>query len=148
MVLASRHTHLPWNDLRIKADKIGLLQVENEEKTQIPSRQGASPEQASAIEESILKLSGQLSSISRSQKYFRTRENRNFSTVRSTEKRIFRFSIIEGLMMVAMAGLQVFIVRFFFQGARKGELWNIFSFGTTLSGVFPWWVLWQPRFAN
>lgn len=24
-------------------------------------------------------------------------------------------------MMVAMAGLQVFIVRFFFQGARKGK---------------------------
>lgn len=24
-------------------------------------------------------------------------------------------------MMVSMAGLQVFIVRFFFQGARKGE---------------------------
>lgn len=55
------------------------------------------------------------------QKYFRTRENRNFSTVRSTEQRIFRFSILENLAMVAMAGLQVFIVRFFFQGARKGE---------------------------
>lgn len=28
--------------------------------------------------------------------------------------------------MICMAGLQVFIVRFFFQGARKGE----FSFGS------------------
>ena len=74
------------------------------------------------LEESIYKISGQLSTISRNQKYFRTRENRNFSTVRSTEKRIFNFSIIEGGMMVAMAGLQVFIVRFFFQGARKGKL--------------------------
>ncbi|KKK11985.1 hypothetical protein AOCH_004915 [Aspergillus ochraceoroseus] len=80
----------------------------------------ASPEQASALEESIFKLSAQLSTISRNQKYFRTRENRNFSTVRSTERRIFNFSVIEGLMMVSMAGLQVFIVRFFFQGARKG----------------------------
>jgi hypothetical protein len=55
------------------------------------------------------------------QKYFRTRENRNFSTVRSTEQRIFNFSLIEVLMMVAMAGLQVAVVRFFFTGSRKGE---------------------------
>ncbi|THC92271.1 hypothetical protein EYZ11_008253 [Aspergillus tanneri] len=97
------------------------IAIENEERAQLPSRQGASPEQASALEESIFKLSAQLSTISRNQKYFRTRENRNFSTVRSTERRIFNFSVIEGLMMVSMAGLQVFVVRFFFQGARKAS---------------------------
>ncbi|KAK2763054.1 hypothetical protein FQN54_009687 [Arachnomyces sp. PD_36] len=96
------------------------IAVENEERAQLPSKQGASPEQASALEESIFKVSGQISTINRKQKYFRTRENRNFSTVRSTEKRIFNLSIMQGLMMVSMAGLQVFIVRFFFQGARKG----------------------------
>lgn len=69
----------------------------------------------------IFKVSSQLSTISRMQKYFRTRENRNFSTVRSTEQRIFNFSLIEVCMMVGMAGLQVLVVRFFFQGARKGE---------------------------
>lgn len=103
----------------------GKRQVENEERAQLPSRQGASPEQASALEESIFKLSAQLSTISRNQKYFRTRENRNFSTVRSTERRIFNFSVAEGLMMVSMAGLQVFVVRFFFQGARKGAYTRI-----------------------
>ena len=97
-----------------------LYQVENEQRAQLPSKQGTSPEQTSALEESIFKLSGQLSTINRNQKYFRTRENRNFSTVRSTERRIFNFSVIESLMMVTMAGLQVFTVRFFFQGARKG----------------------------
>jgi len=96
------------------------IAVENEKKAELPSKQGASPEQASALEESVFKLSGQLSTISRNQKYFRTRENRNFSTVRSTERRIFNFSVIESLMMISMAALQVFIVRFFFQGARKG----------------------------
>ncbi|KAI9880924.1 MAG: hypothetical protein M1830_009992 [Pleopsidium flavum] len=96
------------------------IAVENEQRAQLPSKQGTSPEQTSALEESIFKLSGQLSTINRNQKYFRTRENRNFSTVRSTERRIFNFSVIESLMMVTMAGLQVFIVRFFFQGARKG----------------------------
>ncbi|KAF2201040.1 erp2,4 [Delitschia confertaspora ATCC 74209] len=96
------------------------IAVENEVRAQLPAKAGSAPEQVSILEESILKLSAQLSTINRNQKYFRTRENRNFSTVRSTEKRIFNFSIIEGIMMVTMAGLQVFIVRFFFQGARKG----------------------------
>ncbi|KAF2448622.1 endosomal cargo receptor [Karstenula rhodostoma CBS 690.94] len=96
------------------------IAVENEVRAQLPSKQGSSPEQTSVLEESILKLSAQLSTISRNQKYFRTRENRNFSTVKSTEKRIFNFSMMEVGLMVAMAGLQVFIVRFFFQGARKG----------------------------
>lgn len=97
------------------------LQVENEAaRAKIPSKQGSSPEQTSVLEESILKLSAQLSTISRNQKYFRTRENRNFSTVKSTEKRIFNFSLMESGLIMTMAGLQVFIVRFFFQGARKG----------------------------
>lgn len=79
------------------------------------------PEQTSELEESISRVSRDLSVIHRNQKYFRTRENRNFSTVKSTEGRIFNFSVIESGMMVCMAGLQVFIVRFFFQGARKGK---------------------------
>ena len=86
----------------------------------LPSKQGTSPEQTSELEESVMKISRDLSTISRNQKYFRTRENRNFSTVKSTEGRIFNFSVVVSAMMVAMAGLQVFIVRFFFQGARKG----------------------------
>ncbi|KAI9828434.1 MAG: hypothetical protein M1832_002862 [Thelocarpon impressellum] len=110
------------NEMSTFADKFVDFEiaVENEARAQLPSKKGTSPEQTSALEESIFKLSGQLSTINRNQKYFRTRENRNFSTVRSTERRIFNFSVIEGLMMVTMAGLQVFIVRFFFQGARKG----------------------------
>lgn len=97
----------------------------------LPSKKGTSPEQTSELEESVMKISRDLSTISRNQKYFRTRENRNFSTVKSTEGRIFNFSVVVSAMMVAMAGLQVFIVRFFFQGARKGmclvlELYCIF----------------------
>ncbi|GJN75465.1 emp24/gp25L/p24 family protein [Purpureocillium lilacinum] len=97
------------------------ISVENESRTaQIPSKQGTSPEQTSVLEESIFKISGQLSTISRSQKYFRTRENRNFSTVNSTEKRIVNFSMIQIALIICMGALQVFVVRFFFQGARKG----------------------------
>jgi len=102
------------------------VQVENESRTaQIPSKQGTSPEQTSVLEESIFKISGQLSTISRSQKYFRTRENRNFSTVNSTEKRIVNFSMIQIALIICMGALQVFVVRFFFQvcldrGAGRG----------------------------
>lgn len=96
------------------------LQVENEKRAELPSKQGAPVEHMNTLEESLFKLSGQLSAISRNQKYFRTRENRNFSTVRSTEGRIFNFSVLEVLMIVSMSALQVFVVRFFFQGARKG----------------------------
>ncbi|KAF6817318.1 endosomal cargo receptor [Colletotrichum musicola] len=96
------------------------IAVENEVRAQLPSKQGASPEQHTTLEETIFKLSGQLSTISRGQKYFRTRENRNFSTVRSTESRIINFSMIQCALIVLMGALQVFIVRFFFQGARKG----------------------------
>lgn len=67
-----------------------------------------------------MKLSGQVSTLNRQQKYFRTRENRNFSTVRSTEKRIFNMNVMETIFMIAMAGLQVFIVKMFFTGGRKG----------------------------
>ncbi|KAK3499330.1 emp24/gp25L/p24 family/GOLD-domain-containing protein [Neurospora hispaniola] len=108
------------------------LAVEDEARVTIPSKQGSSPEQTSALEESLFKISMQLSTVTRNQKYFRTRENRNFSTVRSTEKRIVNFSLIQILLVIAMGALQVFIVRFFFQagvrmligwttqGARKG----------------------------
>lgn len=113
---SSLHIRCSWND------KLTLTssQIENEERAQLPSKQGTPVEQTTKLEETISKLFGQMSTISRNQKYFRTRENRNFSTVRSTEKRIFNFSVIESLMMIAMAALQVFVVRFFFQGARKG----------------------------
>ena len=94
------------------------IQVENEARVNLPSKQGSTPEQTSVLEESVFKISGQLSTLTRNQKYFRTRENRNFSTVRSTEKRIINFSLIQSAMIICMGGLQVFIVRFFFQVRR------------------------------
>lgn len=96
-----------------------MKQVENEVRASIPVKDGASHDQLSTMEESVLRLSNQISSLTRQQKYFRTRENRNFGTVQSTESRIFNFSIIESALMIGMAGLQVFIVKMFFTGGRK-----------------------------
>lgn len=67
------------------------------------------------MEESVYKISSQISTISRNQKYFRTRENRNFDTVRNTEGRIVNFSLIQSGLIICMGALQVFVVRFFFQ---------------------------------
>nr|POE72838.1 putative membrane protein c17a5.08 [Quercus suber] len=96
------------------------ITVEDEVRGDLPQKAGVPTDQLGTLEESVMRLSSQISTLTRQQKYFRTRENRNFSTVRSTEKRIFNFSLIESGLMVAMAGLQVFIVKMFFTGGRKG----------------------------
>ncbi|KAG5977300.1 hypothetical protein E4U55_006890 [Claviceps digitariae] len=96
------------------------ISVENEVRAQLPSKPGTTPEQTTEINDSIFKIFAKLSTIARDQKYFRTRENRNFATVNSTEARIVNFSMIQIFLIVCMGALQVFVVRFFFQGARKG----------------------------
>lgn len=98
------------------------ITVENEARPsyQTIGSQIQPPESVSFMEESLFRLSGSLSNIARTQKYFRTRENRNFSTVVSTEKRIFWFAAIEGIAIIAMAGLQVFVVRNFFNVKKGG----------------------------
>ncbi|CAJ0912073.1 16134_t:CDS:2, partial [Entrophospora sp. SA101] len=73
------------------------------------------------ITESCLKLSSSLSTIARTQKYFRTRENRNFSTVKSTENRIFWYSLLESALIVGMACVQVFVVKTFFNTTKREE---------------------------
>ncbi|KAF7725975.1 hypothetical protein EC973_009121 [Apophysomyces ossiformis] len=78
------------------------------------------PKSLSAMEESLFRLSGHLTNIARTQKYFRTRENRNSSTVSSTESRIFWFALLESAAIVAMACLQVFVVRSFFNVKKGG----------------------------
>lgn len=53
------------------------IMVESEPRPVAPAKPTALIEQTTSLEESIYKLSGSLSSIQRTQKYFRTRENRN-----------------------------------------------------------------------
>jgi len=111
------------NEMSTFAEKLVDFEiaVENEARAEIPIKQaGGSEQEASLLENSIHSLSGKLTSISRSQKYFGTRENRNFSTVKSTESRIFYFSVVEVLAIVIMSVFQVVIVQFFFTGSRKG----------------------------
>ena len=64
-------------------------------------------------------IDGQLDELKRALQYYKTRNNRNQATVQSTESRIYYFSILEVLLMVGMAFLQITIVQFFFKGSRK-----------------------------
>ncbi|KAL8283165.1 hypothetical protein RQP46_005943 [Phenoliferia psychrophenolica] len=83
------------------------IMVESEPRPVAPAKPTALTEQTSSLEESIYKLSGSISSIQRTQKYFRTRENRNVSTVQNTQWRIFMFSISESVLMCGMSAFQV-----------------------------------------
>ncbi|GBC21342.2 ERP3 protein [Rhizophagus irregularis DAOM 181602=DAOM 197198] len=85
------------NDMSTFAEKLVdfEISIENEPRAELPPSKGIQPEHTSSMEESLIRLSSSLSTVSRTQKYFRTRENRNFSTVKSTENRIFWFALLE-----------------------------------------------------
>ena len=70
----------------------------------------------------VAQINGGLAQVSKMQKYFHTRENRNFATVESTEARIFWFAIVDVFLIMGMAGLQVFMVRTFFSSPKKGRI--------------------------
>lgn len=112
------------NDMSTFAEKLVDFEITVEHEVR-PSyqREGSSsqpPETLSAMEESLFRLSGSLTNIARTQKYFRTRENRNASTVQSTESRIFWFALLESAAIIVMAVLQVFVVRNFFNVKKGG----------------------------
>ncbi|KAI8094857.1 emp24/gp25L/p24 family/GOLD-domain-containing protein [Gilbertella persicaria] len=111
------------NDMSTWAEKLVDFEilVENEVR---PSFQNPTskeqPATMSEMEESIFRLSGHLTNIQRTQKYFRTRENRNSSTVASTESRIFWFAFLESASIIVMAALQVFVIKSFFNVKKGG----------------------------
>ncbi|GJJ69388.1 hypothetical protein EMPS_01734 [Entomortierella parvispora] len=115
------------NDMSTFAEKVVDFEIsmENEKRpTQINQKErGTGPQaQAEAMDESLFRLTGELGRIDRMQKYQKTRETRNFSTVLSTESRIFWFSITELTMIVVMAALQVYVIRTFFSGSRRSHV--------------------------
>ncbi|PWN87801.1 hypothetical protein FA10DRAFT_244746 [Acaromyces ingoldii] len=111
------------NDMSSFADKMidFDITVESEPRLDLPLAQAALLSASSApLEESITKVGSKLTQIVRTQRYFRTWENRGFALVKGTQSKIFWYSIIESLVMVAVAVGQVYIVRFLFEkGSTK-----------------------------
>ncbi|KAG0151140.1 hypothetical protein CROQUDRAFT_651666 [Cronartium quercuum f. sp. fusiforme G11] len=95
------------------------IMVENEPRPVAPAKPTSLTEQTSSLEDSIYKLSGSLSNIQRTQKYFRTRENRNSATVKDSQNRIFYVNVGTSLLLIGMSFTQVFIVRKFFNSPGK-----------------------------
>ncbi|KAK9763909.1 hypothetical protein K7432_009030 [Basidiobolus ranarum] len=98
------------------------ISVENEVKAMLPHRQALEDHHTNPTEDSITRIGGSLHNINRMQKYFRTRENRNFATVESTEGRIFWYSLSECVLIVGIASLQVFAIRMLFATNKKGHI--------------------------
>lgn len=71
------------------------------------------------MQDTVNDIELQLDTLIRSLQYYKTRNNRNQATVKSTEARIYYFSVFEVLLMVGMAFLQISVVQLFFKGSRK-----------------------------
>jgi len=99
------------------------IMVESEPRREIPVKAGQIADQTSALEESIFKLNNMLMNMKRTQKYFHTRENRGFSTVQSTQTKIFWYAVLESLAIIGMAVFQVYILQTFF--TRTGRRYKV-----------------------
>ncbi|TIA85155.1 hypothetical protein E3P99_04060 [Wallemia hederae] len=88
--------------------------VESEPRHQLPKQSKSFKEHTHSLEDSIYKIQGQISTLQRNQRYFRTRENRNNSTVASTRRRLKTYAFFESLAVVFMSAAQVWIVKNFF----------------------------------
>lgn len=113
------------NEMSTFAEKVIDFEIETSEDSEadnIKANLPNAPTQNKAVENmqlSVEKIERKLSLLENSLNYYKTRNNRNQSTVKSTQSRIFWFSLFDLVLMVAMAAFQVSVVKFFFQGSRK-----------------------------
>ncbi|KAF8907617.1 emp24/gp25L/p24 family/GOLD-domain-containing protein [Gymnopilus junonius] len=104
------------NDISTLTDKLidFDIMVESEPRRQPPAKPGQISEQTSSLEESVFRLNGLLMNIKRLQKHHHTQENRGFSIVKSTQNRLFWYTLLECVGVISMAVLQVYILQTFF----------------------------------
>ncbi|SPO30901.1 related to ERP2 - p24 protein involved in membrane trafficking [Ustilago trichophora] len=97
------------------------ITVESEPRLDLPIQPTKLLKEHSApLEEMIGNLHDKLTQVERTQRYFRVRENRNFDTVKSTQSKIFWYSLVESVTMVGISLAQVYIVRALFEkGSTK-----------------------------
>ncbi|OBA24351.1 hypothetical protein METBIDRAFT_36817 [Metschnikowia bicuspidata var. bicuspidata NRRL YB-4993] len=114
------------NQMSTFADKVIDFEIKYDDdassafRAQMPEQPNTQPlAHVEAMKATASQIDAQLEDLKRSLQYYKTRNNRNQATVRSTESRIYYFSILEVLLMVGMAGLQITIVQLFFKGSRK-----------------------------
>lgn len=72
-----------------------------------------------SLENSVENIERQLYLLERNMQYYKTRNNRNHYTVRSTNRRIVMFSIYGILLVIGMSCAQVVMLQWFFKVSRK-----------------------------
>ncbi|EDK42442.1 conserved hypothetical protein [Lodderomyces elongisporus NRRL YB-4239] len=100
------------------------IEIENDGsnaiKASLPNQPNSKPlAHVESMGQTVDKIENQLDQLTKTLQYYKTRNNRNQATVKSTELRIYYFSIFEVLLMVGMGFLQITIVQLFFKGSRK-----------------------------
>lgn len=97
------------------------ITVESEPRLDLPIQPSKLLKDHSApLEEMIGNLQDKLTQVQRTQRYFRVRENRNFDTVKSTQSKIFWYSVTQSVTMIGISLAQVYIVRALFEkGSTK-----------------------------
>lgn len=92
----------------------------NHFKANLPEQPNSKPiAHVQGMQDIVNEIDSQLDGLLRTLQYYKTRNTRNQGTVKSTESRIYYFSIIEVLLMVGMAFVQITVVQLFFKGSRK-----------------------------
>ncbi|KAI8845212.1 emp24/gp25L/p24 family/GOLD-domain-containing protein [Chytriomyces cf. hyalinus JEL632] len=87
------------------------------------------------METSIQNMHNHYGGIIRDLRYFRTRENRNFDTVKSTENRIFWFNITQNGIIILTAIIQIVVIQTLFSKQGAGGMGGIGSGSGKYSGV-------------
>lgn len=72
-----------------------------------------------SLENSVDKIERQLYLLERNMQYYKTRNNRNHYTVRSTDRRIVLFSTYGILLVIGMSCAQVLLLQWFFKNSRR-----------------------------
>ncbi|GMM30943.1 Erp3 protein [Martiniozyma asiatica (nom. inval.)] len=98
------------------------IRVEDEELEEYKASLPDAPKenvQLDGIQQSVAIIEEKLDALSADINKYKTRTNRNQSTVQSTEGRILWFTFFDLVIMLAMAVFQIGVVKYFFQGSRK-----------------------------
>ncbi len=108
------------NDMSTFAEKIVdfEIKVDDDFKASLPEAPKGNAA-AEGMQKTVNSIEQKINQLANSLAYYKTRNNRNQSTVKSTESRIFWFSIIDLMLMAGISAFQVLVVKYFFQGSRK-----------------------------
>lgn len=108
------------NEMSTFAEKVIDFELKDDSAhlAQLPEMPKGNPA-VDVMMKSVQSIENKLQGLTNTLNYYKTRINRNQSTVKSTESRILLFSMFDLLLMLGMALFQIAVVKFFFQGSRK-----------------------------